>query len=92
MVAGVVRGQLHALDREPEPGAELGEHRDVARGPVAEGEVAPDHDRGGVQALDQHLVGELGGRHAGELGGERQHEERVDAQLGDEVGAPRAGW
>jgi hypothetical protein len=88
VVAGVVRGQLHAVDREPEPGAEVGEHRDVPCGPMAEGEVPPDHDRGRVQALDQHLVGELGGRHAGELDGERQHQERVDAQLGDEVGAP----
>ena len=80
-----VRGQLHALHREPEPGAELAEHGEVAGRPVAEGEVGPDHDRGGVQAFDEHLVGELGGRHAGQLDGERQHEEGVDAQLRHQV-------
>ena len=62
MVARAVRRQLDPLDGEPEPAPELGQRRDVARGAVTEGEVAPDQDGRGVQALDQNLVGELGRR------------------------------
>jgi hypothetical protein len=66
--------------------AEPGQQLDVAGRAVAEREVLPHHHRRHVQLLDQHLVHELVGRHLGELGGERQHAEHVDAQLLDQLG------
>ena len=86
-VTAVVGHQVQALDAEAEAPPELGEHRDITRGPVAEGEVPPDDDLGGVQPVHEHLVGERGGLHALQLGGEREHAERVDPELGDQVGA-----
>ena len=47
----------------------------------------PDHDLRGVQPVHEHLVGERVGRHVLHLRGERQHAERVDPLLGDQLGA-----
>ena len=54
--------------------------------------LRPDHHGGRVQPLDQHLVGELVGRHPGQLGGERQHAEHVDARARRPARPAGAAW
>jgi hypothetical protein len=44
-----------------------------------------------VQALDKYLVDELIGRHPGQFGGERQHEENVGPELFDQLGPAAKG-
>ena len=93
----VVAQQRHPLGREAEPPPASASERDVAGALVAEAEVLPHHDRGCVQALDEHRVHELGRAQPAELGGERQHAHDVDAELLEQVGLARrpvstGGW
>ena len=60
---------------------------DVAGGLVAEAEVGALDDGLGVQLVDQDLDDEVGRRQLRELGGERQDQHRVHAQLGHQFGA-----
>jgi len=58
---------------------------------VAETGVLADDHRRCVQAGHQRLVRELGRRELGELPGERQCTEHVDAELLDQLGPPHEG-
>ena len=65
--------------------AQLAQGVDGAGRAVAEPEVRADVDLCGVQRLDEHLLDELVRSQLGELVGERQHQRRVDAALGDQL-------
>ena len=61
---------------------------DVARGLLAEREVLPDHHLDDVQVFDEQFVDVALRGELHEVGGERHHQEDVDAQFLDELGAP----
>ena len=87
----VLGHQGHALDREAEPLPRLAQQADVACGLLAEGEVLPDHDLDDMQVLDQQLVDVALGGQLHEVRGERHHQEDVDAQFLDQLGAAGQG-
>ena len=74
--------------REAEPLARLAQHVDVACRLLAEGEVLPHHHLDDVQVFDEQFVDVALGGELHEVGGERHHQEDVDAQFLDELGAP----
>ena len=73
--------QLHDLGLELRPGRSSGR---VAGRAVAEAEVRADAHRPRAQRAGQHLLAEVLGRLARELGGERNRDQLVHAELGDE--------
>lgn len=79
--------QVDDLDGVVVGGAQLGQERDVPRCLVAEAEVGALDDGLGVQPVDEDLRDEVGGRQLGELGGERQDQQGVHAQLRHQFGA-----
>jgi hypothetical protein len=83
----VVHQQRHALGGEVVLLAELGQHGHVAGGLVAEPEVLPYHDGGGVEPFGQDDANELIRAEPGEFQVEREHEDRVGAQARQELGA-----
>jgi hypothetical protein len=57
--------QAHAFGGEAEPPAQGAQQLDIADRFMPEGEVVTDHNFCHVQALDEHRVDELVGRHPG---------------------------
>ena len=87
LVAVVLGQQRHGFDCEPEPLAGAPQGLDVAGRLLTEGEVLPHHDLDHVQVFHQQLVDVALRRELHEIAGERHHQEDVDAQLLDELGA-----
>ena len=86
-LAAVVFGdQRHGLDGEAEPLAGLTQRVDVAGRLLAEREVLADDDLDHVQPFDQQFVDVALGSELHEVGGERHHQEDVDAEFLDEFG------
>ncbi len=80
--------QVDDLDGVVVGGAQLGQQFDVAGGLVPEAEVGALDDGLRVEAVDEDLRDEVGGRQLGELRGERQDQHGVHAQLRHQLGAP----
>ncbi len=71
--------------------AEFAQGGQVAGGLVAEPEVLPHHDPGGVEPVDQGDLHELLGGGARELQRERQDQHRVDPEGAEQLDAPVGG-
>ena len=84
----VPRSSETPVARKPELAAQLGQRADVTARLVPEPEVLAHDDAGRVQLGDQDLVHEPRRRQLGELEGERQRTEDVDAELLDELSSP----
>ena len=82
----VLGDQRRLLDGETERPSEPLEQGHVAGRAMPEPEVVADHHDRRVQRLDQHVVHERLGAELGERRGERDHAERVHAQLLDQFG------
>ena len=79
--------QRHALHRKAEALPCLAQRVDVARCLLAEGEVLPHHHFDDVEAFDEQLMDVAVRGELHEVGGERHHQEHVDTQFLDELGA-----
>ena len=86
MTSSGLGDQLDAVDGEAEPGTELTQQVDRSGAAVPEPEVLPHHDIGGVQPVDDDVMDEFLGTDLGQRGGERQHQEGVHPEFGDQLG------
>ena len=78
-------------DAESAAPAQCLQERDVAHAAMAEAKVVADHDVTGTQALDQHVLNEVLGRHAGQGSVEAQHDQQLDAERFDQAGLEPEG-